>query len=202
MPKASVIERDKILVPPNWDSAGKIRVLRDGADTELEEVSHRWSEDIHRGLEAHEAMSPPPPLSPNDPDFGFEASATDYSAVAMYEDKVPYSRAGMFSRNPGRDRAELEVPSVDMQEFLRSQLKILDGLRQKADAKPQIKVDKDSADAWGRNGAKGQDFGVSHQIGPVKCNIGGIQVDIDADDAVRRLNVSKAEDFNDETLVC
>ena len=194
LPKASVIERDKILVPPNWDSAGKIRVLRDGSDSELEEVSQRWSEDIHRGLEINQTISPPPPLSPNDPDFGAESDPTDSSAVAMYEDKVPYSSSEMFSRTKDRTPGDLEVTGVDIQDFLRTQLTVLESLRRKANARSHRKPDAENTtttDAWGRTGPRGQDLGVSHHIGPVKCNVGGIQVDIDADDAVRRLNVSR-----------
>ena len=39
-----MIERDKIVVPPNWDSWGKIRVLREGFD--VERVSNGWSIDL------------------------------------------------------------------------------------------------------------------------------------------------------------
>jgi dynein light intermediate chain 1 len=196
-PKASVIERDKILVPPNWDSAGKIRVLRDGSDTELEEVSQRWSEDIRNGL-VGSPISPLPPLSPSEEGFDKEQtgdqhlpSKAENSAMTMYEDKVPYSGVGSYSHDQGRRGSELEVPNVDMQEFLRGQLKVLDGLRQKADsAKANAKVDTETTSASGGGTAvRGQDMGVSHHIGPVKCNIGGIQVDIDADEAVRRLLV-------------
>lgn len=42
--KHNVTDRDKILIPPNWDSWGKIRVLREGFD--VEGVSTGWSFDI------------------------------------------------------------------------------------------------------------------------------------------------------------
>ncbi|KAL8938635.1 MAG: hypothetical protein Q9216_003782 [Gyalolechia sp. 2 TL-2023] len=41
--KHNVIDRDKVLVPPNWDSWGKIRVLREGFD--VEGISSGWSID-------------------------------------------------------------------------------------------------------------------------------------------------------------
>jgi dynein light intermediate chain 1 len=201
-PKASVIERDKILVPPNWDSAGKIRVLRDGSDMELEEVSHKWSEDIHRGLVANQSISPPPMSPTDDGDESFDDSGlhphghssrtTPNSAVGMYEDKVPYAGAA-YSRDQGRAGGQLEVADTDIQEFLRGQLKILDGYRSRAENKPIIRVETDGDDGRGGGTLKNQDLGVSHHIGPVKCNIGGIQVDIDADDAVRRLQVRDGE---------
>jgi hypothetical protein len=42
--KHNVIDRDKVVIPPNWDSWGKIRVLRDGFDVDL--VSNGWSIDL------------------------------------------------------------------------------------------------------------------------------------------------------------
>ena len=44
--KHNVIDRDKVLIPPNWDSFGKIRVLRDGFD--VEKVSEGWTSEISR----------------------------------------------------------------------------------------------------------------------------------------------------------
>ncbi|KAF2454170.1 dynein light intermediate chain-domain-containing protein [Lineolata rhizophorae] len=42
--KHNVVDRERILVPPHWDSWGKIRVLREGFD--VEGVSQAWSSDI------------------------------------------------------------------------------------------------------------------------------------------------------------
>lgn len=42
--KHNVIDRDRVLVPPNWDSWGKIRILREGFD--VEGISQKWSLDI------------------------------------------------------------------------------------------------------------------------------------------------------------
>ena len=42
--KHNVIDRDKILVPANWDSWGKIRIIREGFD--MEGVSTAWSIEI------------------------------------------------------------------------------------------------------------------------------------------------------------
>lgn len=47
--KHNVIDRDKVLVPPNWDSWGKIRVLRDGFDVEA--INKGWSLDIEESYE-------------------------------------------------------------------------------------------------------------------------------------------------------
>lgn len=42
--KPNFIERDKILIPPNWDSWGKIRPIGEGTD--LEAISNTWSIEI------------------------------------------------------------------------------------------------------------------------------------------------------------
>ncbi|KAJ3530777.1 hypothetical protein NM208_g9174 [Fusarium decemcellulare] len=47
--KHNVIDRDKIVVPPNWDSWGKIRVLGGSFDAEV--VSNSWAEDISSSLD-------------------------------------------------------------------------------------------------------------------------------------------------------
>lgn len=56
--KHNVIDRDKIVVPPNWDSWGKIRVLREGF--EVEDVSKGWSIDIDQPF----SLPPQPPSEP------------------------------------------------------------------------------------------------------------------------------------------
>src|SRR5258706_15763957 len=45
----NVIDREKVLVPANWDSWGKIRVLREGFD--VEGVNRGWSVDISESSE-------------------------------------------------------------------------------------------------------------------------------------------------------
>lgn len=40
----NVTDRDRVLVPPNWDSWAKIRILR--GNFEVEELSEKWSVDI------------------------------------------------------------------------------------------------------------------------------------------------------------
>src|SRR5215469_172922 len=47
--KHNVTDRDHILVPPSWDSWGKIRILTEGFD--VEGLSKTWSQDIQLPLE-------------------------------------------------------------------------------------------------------------------------------------------------------
>ncbi|CAI4211207.1 unnamed protein product [Parascedosporium putredinis] len=162
---------------PNWDSWGKIRVLREGFDVET--VSNGWADDIRQDW----------PLAPTsngyrrgdedgDP-FTSQGSDVDrhqqeLSALTHYEDWVPDASAGGLQlTEPGSsDPMRLEVISDDPQKFLLDQGKLLDMLKKPADDLDLV-----------RAGAVGSI--VSDHIGPVQFNMGGIQVD--ADDMVQRL---------------
>lgn len=197
--KHNVIDRDKILVPPNWDSWGKIRVLREGFDVET--VSNGWADDIRQDW----------PLAPTsngyrrgdedgDP-FTSQESDVDrhqqeLSALTHYEDWVPDASAGGLQlTEPGSsDPMRLEVVSDDPQKFLLDQGKLLDMLKVKSEESEKAgasgtptrsgKKPADDLDLV-RAGAVGSI--VSDHIGPVQFNMGGIQVD--ADDMVQRLKV-------------
>ncbi|CAJ2504120.1 Uu.00g115140.m01.CDS01 [Anthostomella pinea] len=178
--KHNVIDRDKIVVPPNWDSWGKIRVLRDGFD--VESVSEGWSIDLEQpfpmvkanganGTEAdHEVID--------------DTNGTDEpegSAVAMYEEQVQDSSLDALQLAQGnKDTSKLEVASINTQAFLVNQLERLE--QQK---KVEDKTGKESTFAQGAT-----DDMISDHIGPVQFNMGGIQVD--ADDMVQRLKERQA----------
>jgi len=170
--KHNVIDRDKIVVPPNWDSWGKIRVLRDGFD--VERISEGWSIDLNqpsgteRSLvakgeagETYEINGPPEP---------------EGSAVVMYEEQVQDSSLDALQLAQGnQDTNKLEVPSVDTQAFLSNQLGRLE--QQKKEDEKAIRENSFAQVAT--------DDIISDHIGPVQFNMGGIQVD--ADDMVQRL---------------
>lgn len=199
--KHNTIDRDKILVPPNWDSWGKIRVLRDGFDVEA--TSQGWSHDL-------QSTFPSPAMTTEglsilakakaDGDYNGEVSS---SAVAPFEDWIrDLSQAGSAISFAGRDGdpSQLEMSSTDTQEFLGSSLQILETHRsrsnddKKADAsKSRTGQRADESDSSAlRQGA--DDGKVSQHIGPVQFNMGGIQVD--ADDMVQRLKVSRQDDLD------
>lgn len=194
--KPNVIDRDKVAVPPNWDSWGKIRVLREGFDVEA--VSEGWSIDL-------ETKFPPPrreaPSTENDAENGnvsnIEYDADGYevtpgSAVTMFEGSI---------RNPSHDALQmagrdthstkLEVETQDTQAFLAAQVAKLETFKQKIEeedkknsderARSKTKLAKDADDEPSR-------ADVTDHIGPVQFNVGGIQVD--ADDMVKRLQVN------------
>lgn len=194
--KPNVIDRDKVAVPPNWDSWGKIRVLREGF--EVEAVSEGWSIDL-------ECKFPPPgrdaSATENGNANGIEYDADGYeitpgSAVTMFEGSI---------RNPthdalqmtGRDThsTKLEVETQDTQVFLGAQVTKLEVYRQKIEEEDRNRTDERSRKkqaAAKEMDDEGKTANVSDHIGPVQFNVGGIQVD--ADDMVKRLQVSFTRD--------
>jgi dynein light intermediate chain 1 len=181
--KNNVIDRDKVLVPPNWDSWGKIRVLREGFDVEA--TSKGWSLDIE------------------EPSRSTTNGNIDPESVQALSSKLPGSAVEAYEeliRDPSLDALQatsaetngnkLEVSSLDTQNFLSTQLSLLDTMRQGADAsgmdssrlvrgRPTNVEGDESPSEEGR---------VSDHIGPIQFNMGGIQVD--ADDMLARLRVS------------
>lgn len=193
--KPNVIDRDKVAVPPNWDSWGKIRVLREGFDVEA--VSEGWSIDLETKFPPPGREAPSNAAAENGDVTNVEYDADGYeiapgSAVTMFEGSI---------RNPSHDALQmagrdthstkLEVETQDTQAFLAAQVVKLETFKQKIEeedkknsderAKSKTRPAKD-ADEEGSRAA------VTDQIGPVQFNVGGIQVD--ADDMVKRLQVS------------
>ncbi|KAI1184495.1 dynein light intermediate chain-domain-containing protein [Nemania serpens] len=184
--KHNVIDRDKIVVPPNWDSWGKIRVLRDGFD--VESVSEGWSIDINQ---------PSPigkPQATNGEGGGdtFQTNGSSLpagSAVLMYEEQVQDTSLDTLQLAQGnKDTNRLEIPSVDTQAFLSNQLGRLEQQR-----KEDEKTVKENSFAQ-----VATDDIISDHIGPVQFNMGGIQVD--ADDMVQRLKDRQAYGQSPEPL--
>ncbi|KAL1646586.1 hypothetical protein SLS58_003172 [Diplodia intermedia] len=208
--KHNVIDRDRVLVPPNWDSWGKIRVLRDGFDAEG--VSQAWAVDI---------QAP----QPREPSLNGEANGEEViqngishepeeesPAVSIYEETI---------RDPTRDSLlaqglpvntinganGIETESQDNQVFLGSQLEVLDKLRAEDEkVKNAANKEKNKAGAFITHGTGDSSVSgtnnagsgvVEEHIGPVQFNMGGIQVD--ADDMLKRLKDREAhreEDSN------
>ncbi len=188
--KHNVIDRDKIVVPPNWDSWGKIRVLREGFDVEA--VSSGWSIDLAQPL--------PIPKS-NGAENGTEANGVANGDADSEEDNIPGSAVTLYEasiqdRNSGvlalagssSHSTKLEVETADTQTFLGQQLKVLETQRQKREAAAQ-KDDPRAKQFKKPDEMDSQIAGVNEHIGPVQFNMGGIQVD--ADDMLERIKVSR-----------
>jgi dynein light intermediate chain 1 len=174
--KYNTTDRDHILVPPNFDSWGKIRILTD--DFNVEEVSEAWTQDIKDVDAADEALATPAhgdpaPQNPRSP----------HDAVSMYEEVI---------KNPKRDQAvlglpertaqgALEVQCKDAQLFLAEQAEILDELGREDERAQRLQETKKNLGSM----AAGD---IEEHIGPVQFNMGGIQ--IDAEDQLKKLKVS------------
>ncbi|KAI1437802.1 dynein light intermediate chain-domain-containing protein [Xylaria sp. CBS 124048] len=192
--KHNVIDRDKIVVPPNWDSWGRIRVLREGFD--VESVSEGWSIDINQPFPLGKPQVTENPVEGETTEERRTAEP-EGSAVVMYERQVQDTSLDALQLAQGsQDTNKLEVPSVDTQAFLGNQLGRLE--QQKKEDERTIKENTFAQVLT--------DDLISDHIGPVQFNMGGIQVD--ADDMVQRLKDRQAygqspepPELDDETQV-
>ena len=108
--KHNVIDRDKILVPPKWDSWGKIRIIRDAFDAET--VSERWTIEIQQ---------------PPETNLSFDKEKD--TAVSMFESSIPAPPQKEAAKVP-----EIDVTVPSLQEFLTVQKEELDRLALKDEA--------------------------------------------------------------------
>lgn len=182
--KHNVIDRDKVVVPPNWDSWGKIRVLREGFDVEA--INKGWSLDIEESYH---------PISSGDVHANGTNSHTEDAtpkvpggATESYEELVrDPSLDALQAASAESNGLKLEVSSTDAQTFLGTQLAALDKLRQGAEPSGMDSsrlVRGPGASLEGEE-SLGNEARVNEHIGPVQFNMGGIQVD--ADDMLQRL---------------
>lgn len=188
--KANYIDRDKVVIPPNWDSWGKIRIIRDGFDVEA--INKGWSLDIE---ESHEPISNGDSTGAKEAVAEGEPSNAPGGAVGFYEDTIrDPSLDALQATTAGGNGLKLEVSSMDAQTFLATQVEVLDKIRQGADSGmdssrgisgPNTSQSYDSSEDVGR---------VTDRIGPVQFNMGGIQVD--ADDMLQRLKVQSIPHSN------
>jgi dynein light intermediate chain 1 len=181
--KHNVIDRDKILVPANWDSWGKIRIIREGFD--IEGVGTSWS------IEIQEAPEPFPATRSKDSDDGaMEGGLGEDStrALIIYEHTIRDPKRGTaIARNNQSSGHKIEVETRDAQVFLAEQLEVLEKLKAE-DGKQGHQTQKGGSTKELENPISMNETARVHEhIGPVQFNMGGIQVD--ADDMLRKLKV-------------
>ena len=183
-----MVDRDKILIPPNWDSWGKIRVLREGFDVEA--VSSGWSKDIQLSRQPFEQRH-----NEGQSEIGLyeqhqqqSTIDTEESPIHVYENTISNSKKENALEHSNLSRDNLEVETTNMQEFLAGQLEVMEHL------KAQEERGKDDGETSSASRAKVDGAGsgvvedrsrVNEHIGPVQFNVGGIQVD--AEDMLKRL---------------
>lgn len=175
--KHNVIDRDKILIPPNWDSWGKIRVLREGFD--VEGTSRGWSIDVQPrslpGAESSATGKEPMPTASN-------RSGKQGHVLPKYEDFIKdQSRNG--DTDPAAPNQGVEIETVNTQDFLARQLEIMERLKAEEEKSQEAKESGASSDrplvGKGSNPMVDRQSLVDEHIGPVQFNFGGIQVDSD-----------------------
>ena len=185
--KHNVINRDKIVIPPNWDSWGKIRILREGF--EMETVSNTWSIEIQDPPEsewnpyAQTSSAPQRDVSSGVEDVNSKPEETTIS-ILLSALPNPTARAKGFVSST---TASEVVTVKDTQTFLAEQAQILESLIQEdeRDDKRQRKAQPPGRPGRGthdRNEASRSK--ASESSAPVNINVGGIQVD--AEEATRQ----------------
>lgn len=177
--KHNVIDRDKIVVAPNWDSWGKIRIL--GGNFDAEAVSKGWEEDIKLPPGSNPGSSSPDNASPSDEGH---SPTKDPSAISQYEEwcRDPNSGGLAVVESAMSDGQIVSVDSENPQEFFERQVKILEAFKAKLPEKGGSSPLPNS-----RRIDFPEEKSVNDHIGPVQFNMGGIQVD--ADDMLQRLKV-------------
>lgn len=197
--KHNVIDRDKVVLPPNWDSWGKIRVLREGFD--VEGVNQGWSIDIDEPLKVTADVATKGMNGQVVKDD--QPSQKPAGAVAHYEETIRDPGLDVLSESSiKKNGQQLEVQSMEAQSFLATQFEVLEKIRKGAKSSNT----DNKGDGSGRKASQSgidtddernvvEESRVNEHIGPVQFNMGGIQVD--ADDMLQRLKV-----FNSHPQYC
>lgn len=175
--KHNVTDRDHILVPPSWDSWGKIRILTEGFD--VEGASKAWTQDIQLPSEDET-------LAATNGEAPATVGASEHcTSVELYEDVIRDPKRDTDLLGTQRKSDGIEVDSKDTQSFLSEQLEVLDQLRIEDERE---KLARDSKKGSGTYVSTSDDrHDLEEHIGPVQFNMDGIQVD--ADDILKRLKV-------------
>jgi dynein light intermediate chain 1 len=162
-----VSNRDKTLVPANWDSWAKIRMMADNFDPEA--VSKTWSIDIQNIQDSTEDES-------------------EDNAVQLYESDITNPKSTTVTQVGTASKSTtdggIEISSKDVQTFLSEQSKILEEYKV-SDRKDRMA--QESKKESSRQPLLDDGRHVEEHIGPVQFNMGGIQVD--AEEMVRKIKV-------------
>jgi dynein light intermediate chain 1 len=193
----NVTDRDRVLVPPNWDSWAKIRILRDGFD--VEGVSERWSIDIEipRHMRITNGQSVAAAEGEGQTNGNTEATPTSPeaqdgpSATSIYEETIRNPETDYPLSTLSKQANGIEVTSRDPQDFLTEQVGVLEQLRREDENEAAIKAARKETDPVVRHIVDDASGVVEEHIGPVQFNMGGIQVN--ADEMVKRLQVRRKQ---------
>lgn len=186
------------MIPPNWDSWGKIRVLREGFD--VEGVSEGWSIEIQP---VDQIVGHSNGRDNAEDTHNNESQAADQSnkgTLTTYEDTIKDPKGASTVDNLTSPRNGQEIEVLVMQEFLSAQSEAMERLKQDEE-QSQDKEGKHNTSSlsYGRNydddPTMEQSGRVNEHIGPVQFNMGGIQVD--AEDVLKKLKEREREETPD-----
>lgn len=188
--KHNVVDRERVLVPPAWDSWGKIRVLREGFD--VEGISRAWSVEIQTPSPSQATQIPTSDNTDADVTAGaeeFESVNDDEeenSTVALYEQQIQ-DPAPANTTPP-----KLEIECTPDQTFLASQSERLEAYRAEDETAKKTREVQRTRPGGGAGtpnlgGNEESSRAMAEHVGPVQFNMGGIQYD--AEDVLRRLKV-------------
>jgi len=181
--KHNVVDRERVMVPPGWDSRGKIRMM--GESFDFEGVSRAWSVEIQQvdidevgSVHGHTNGNLEGDVAESVEQDGLPEEAVNQTTVALYEAQI------QDPRPPETPNVGIEVNHKDDQTFLAEQLARLESFRAEDDTakkqRDQSRRNMTTDDAGGREM-------MQDTIGPVQFNMGGIQYD--ADEALKRIKV-------------
>ena len=160
--KHNIIDRDKILIPPNWDSWGKIKVLREGFD--IEGISKNWSLEIQYADDSEKN--------------GYQPRIGSGDVVKSWEEivKDPATTSSILpSSNP---EGGLETQTIAMQAFLTKQMETIERFKLEEDGSAAKGIGKtSSADSASDITTIDESSRVKEYVGPIQFNMGGINLD-------------------------
>ena len=192
--KYNVIDRDKILIPPNWDSWGKIRILQE--DFEMETVAKAWSVEIQSPPEAEFSSSKAVNEDTKRETETQAQSSGEVTAISIFTSSLPNPSAKSKPYIPSTTLDDV-VTVTDPQTFLAEQARILESLRVEDDT-AQRRARKGAPPPTGAGSPSSHDSDdaagrtrLADQTGPYNINVGGIQVD--AEEVTRRIREREAD---------
>ena len=196
--KHNVIDRDRVSIPPNWDSWGKIKVLREGFD--VEGISKGWSIDIEPAKSQDVAKDSTAKANGGKEEHPNIEGHEEGGTLAGYEETIqnPHRNTALDTFTAAKTGPDVDTPN--MQDFLASQVEVIERLKAE-----ELEAEGNDTNANGNTAHSGRaeivrgtidnSSRVNEHIGPVQFNMGGIEVD--AEDMLKRLSNREREETPD-----
>ncbi len=209
--KHNIIDRDKILIPPNWDSWGKIRILREGF--EIETVANAWSVEIQLPPETEfDPSATQRPITNGDKTLQQTGSSTlpstsaeaQETTISLFTSSLPNPLANSKPFVPSTSTSD-RVTVPDTQTFLAAQAQVLERYRQVDEHNERERQKRGPSESELLEQRMERKSAAAHALleevarhqQPYKINVGGIQVD--AEEVTRRIREREADRDREST---